>query len=381
MAKRLLSVECNKIVEKVFYMPENDFVDYYKNVIDKYIESTPDIFQKLTDAVNYWLNKCRNTIPDKVFFEIDSEGKRKYDSLKKQFDENKVPLHQLAVKQYFETDRCIYKTFFDTQIDIIERQKSQHELNEIDKRHNKLLLRYGTMFDVLAEQGFPLNPTHDFEKLKIHRQNIYEVDEKDYIRNLEINNQEITDYKLKGHYVDWLKKELKVIDQWLSDSFPNGEPKKMPETIVQIEIEKYRNYVNSEIANTMKILNPHPTAEQGKQKASKPQTLIEIWEPDRNGNKAEYQRVIEKLIPDYLTKSGNKLTWNKKQKNIKYLAGFIKTCIEKKWILNNYSSSDYKRILQNTFNITFNAKPFKMNELENLDKKYSQPFKNMPSNL
>ena len=86
MAKRLLSVECNKIVEKVFYMPENDFVDYYKNVIDKYIESTPDIFQKLTDAVNYWLNKCRDTIPDKVFFEIDSEGKRKYYSLKKQFD-------------------------------------------------------------------------------------------------------------------------------------------------------------------------------------------------------------------------------------------------------------------------------------------------------
>jgi hypothetical protein len=99
-----------------------------------------------------------------------------------------------------------------------------------------------------------INPTHDFEKLKIHRQNIYEVDERDYIRNLKINNQKITKYKLRCHYVDWLKNELIVIEQWLSNKYPNGKYRQILSFSDQIEIEKYRDYVNSEIANNRKII-------------------------------------------------------------------------------------------------------------------------------
>lgn len=125
-------------------------------------------------------------------------------------------------------------------------------------------------------------------------------------------------------------------------------------------------------------------------KTTRPETLLEIWLPDRTGSTKQYQEFIEHLKAPYpeidssfITEINNTLYWNKTPKKgfASYLAGFIYTCLKKKWIKDDYSGEDYKFILGKTFNVVFNKKPFEQIAAKTFDEKYLKPFKNLPSNI
>jgi len=120
-----------------------------------------------------------------------------------------------------------------------------------------------------------------------------------------------------------------------------------------------------------------------------PQTLLEIWVPDKDGSKYQYELIVKDLKQNFappisgplLREVNNKRYWRKDYKGaILYLTGFIYTCIKNGWINPIYSAPQYGKILNNTFNIIFNVGPFK-NLMENPPKeKYLKPFKKFPQN-
>ncbi len=123
-------------------------------------------------------------------------------------------------------------------------------------------------------------------------------------------------------------------------------------------------------------------------KIKKPETFFEIWLPDRFGSKDQYKTTIEKLMTihqendqPFVREINEVLFWTKSYKSVQYLKGFIWTCIDKRWIANNYSSKDYKKILSNSFNIDFAAAPFKSVYADPPDAKYLKPFQNFPTNV
>ncbi len=85
-----------------------------------------------------------------------------------------------------------------------------------------------------------LNPTENFELLKIHRQNMFEKSKQNYIKESKLNNLIATDLDINRHYLIWLKDELKTIDNWLS-------PQRKPTPLTTVQINKYRDFVNNEI--------------------------------------------------------------------------------------------------------------------------------------
>ena len=73
----------------------------------------------------------------------------------------------------------------------------------------------------------PINPTHNFELLKVHRLKMYDKAEQEYIAERTINRVETGDLEKSVFYYGWLKNELQIIAQWLSDTYPNGEKKRI----------------------------------------------------------------------------------------------------------------------------------------------------------
>ena len=115
----------------------------------------------------------------------------------------------------------------------------------------------------------------------------------------------------------------------------------------------------------------------------KPELLIDIWVLDKDGNKEYYYEVIESLQKNFLdidsafvSNINNSLHWNliSKKGSKSYLAGFIHTCIKRKWILDIYSALDLTKILKKTFNLeTLDPKPFRNMSIFNKDE-YINPF-------
>jgi hypothetical protein len=131
-------------------------------------------------------------------------------------------------------------------------------------------------------------------------------------------------------------------------------------------------------------------ADKDTKNKNEPQMLIDIWLPDRSGQKKKYDEFIEFLKAPYpeidtsfVSEINGQLHWNRTPKKgfASYLAGFIYVCVKNKWIKDDYSGEDYKRILGNTFNIEFNKKPFEQIAAKAFDDKYLKPFKNFPANI
>lgn len=115
----------------------------------------------------------------------------------------------------------------------------------------------------------------------------------------------------------------------------------------------------------------------------KPELLIDIWVLDKDGNKEYYYTVIERLQENFfdfdsafVSNINKSLHWNliSKKGSKSYLAGFIHTCIKRKWILDIYSALDLTKILKKTFNLeTLDPKPFRNMSIFNKDE-YINPF-------
>lgn len=94
-----------------------------------------------------------------------------------------------------------------------------------------------------------LNPTDNFELLKPHRQQMFEIEKQKFIDFRNEKNIITNEFELNEFYLIWLNDELKTIEGWLIRT-----PKKLPSNIV--EIKKYENYVNDKIASLLKALPP-----------------------------------------------------------------------------------------------------------------------------
>lgn len=94
----------------------------------------------------------------------------------------------------------------------------------------------------------PINPTHNFDLLKQHRLNTYNDAEAKFIEQRNINRVGTGDLEKNIFYHGWLRHELEIIEQWLSDTYPSGEKKKiLTPASNQIEILKYKQFVDTEI--------------------------------------------------------------------------------------------------------------------------------------
>ena len=96
-----------------------------------------------------------------------------------------------------------------------------------------------------------LNPTHSFELLKPHRLKQYEDTIVIFNDEMALNEVEITPIDIPMLYSDWLNDELKIIEQWLSDKYPNGDKKKPLLKSEKIEIVKYKTFISNEIDSTI----------------------------------------------------------------------------------------------------------------------------------
>jgi hypothetical protein len=106
------------------------------------------------------------------------------------------------------------------------------------------------------KMGSPINPTHDFKLLKPFRNNLFEKEKKYFIEERNLDELETNDFELNCFYYSWLNNELKVIKQWLSDTYPNGEKKGILNSdSEQIEILKYKQFVCFEIGKIEKLYN------------------------------------------------------------------------------------------------------------------------------
>ena len=113
-------------------------------------------------------------------------------------------------------------------------------------------------------------------------------------------------------------------------------------------------------------------------------SLFDIWTGvDFNDRESSYQKAIDLLKKDNILASGpfvdesnGKLYWRSSiVGTFQYLAAFIQGCIRAKRIIDSHSSADYQVILGNTFNVTFDPKPFKSIGTRSIDFHYLDPFK------
>jgi hypothetical protein len=118
--------------------------------------------------------------------------------------------------------------------------------------------------------------------------------------------------------------------------------------------------------------------------------LLDIWLPDKQGQKTSYRKYIEFLKKENLTIGTSfikdiqgELYWNKNPLRgwVQYLAGFTYTCIQKKWIADAHSAPVLARALAKTFNVQFDHAPFKQLAANPPKENFLTPFKNLPANV
>lgn len=147
---------------------------------------------------------------------------------------------------------------------IIEPIEQQGRMQEISEMLNKFIqegyspapnsIHNFEMLKKLIEGYAPaLNPVDNFEMLKMFRQNKYEIEKVKFIEERNSKKLKTGEFEMNCFYVLWLNNELKVIESWLSDKYPNGEVKKIRHsTSDQVEILKYESFIKSEKENIQK---------------------------------------------------------------------------------------------------------------------------------
>jgi hypothetical protein len=197
-------------------------------------------------------------------------------------------------------------------------------------------------------------------------------------------------FKLITDYLDKQKIDVSKIDD-CGKILIQGFGYNVYTKLAEINNEIYSKFANElsmfyavKEEGIFKILSPISSkSEIGKiHQNDKEKFLIDIWEEDKQGSKDYYNEVIERLQKDFycidspfITKKNNMLYWSKypTKGHISYLAGFINTCVKKKWI-NNFSAPKISAILINTFNFEKLDTTIFRNILSFDKEEYCKPF-------
>lgn len=146
------------------------------------------------------------------------------------------------------------------------------------------------------QKVFKLNPTHNFELLKEHRKKYFEERKSRFISDRKLKSLETKDGDVNQCYVFWLQDELKVIDLWLSDKYPNGKPKGIRQRDSErVELLKYQSFVQEEIR---KLNQKPPTDELLKSSINEFEYLENIISNHKTQGEIFKLFVIEKGIKD-----------------------------------------------------------------------------------
>lgn len=134
----------------------------------------------------------------------------------------------------------------------------------------KFFTQTGTL-ERFEKAGMSMNPVHNFELLKPYRLEKFKAAKKLFIEEREINEVKTGEFEINALLYSWLKSELNVIADWLSDTYPNGEKKKAKtSTSDQIEILKYKQFATSEMQRLEDSLNPTSKPSLISKKSSEP---------------------------------------------------------------------------------------------------------------
>lgn len=214
---------------------------------------------------------------------------------------------------------------------------------------------------ILNVQSKPLNKENAHLKFKIIN---------DYLEKQETDESKINDYikKIFQKNTYEIYKEIALINSEICE-------KNASDLSLFYTLNKVDDFLVLSPISTKTISN--------NTKKPKPELLIDIWEVDKDGYKEYYNEVIQMLQKNFLnidnafvSNINNNLYWNMiaKKGSKSYLAGFIHTCIKRKWIIDKYSAKVITEILKKTFNLeTLDPKTFR--NISIFDKQlYIKPF-------
>lgn len=200
-----------------------------------------------------------------------------------------------------------------------ELQKNDGTDAEKEQDENRVHLIKGdkqvmTWWDFLNEAGIvdaikqkgAFNPIHSFELLKTIKLEQYEKARQSFVEERELNKLETGKFEFDSHYISWLNHELKKVEKWLSDTFPNGNKRLKKSNSTQIELRKYQAFVNDEIAKT----STAPQESKGGTGAENEPNTIEVHvrtalEPLRLKafrNVGEFEKAVSRLC-DYFNET------------------------------------------------------------------------------
>lgn len=214
-------------------------------------------------------------------------------------------------------------------------------VNFKDQYYNYCWIHYNYLYNSDSVYNEPVAFKAEFLLTHLRDEKQYLIDsEKFFIETLDAKDSQIKSkmQDLASEYISFLQEKIDVLTQESSES-----PAQLQNTIV---------------------INDKTPSHADKRKKHQYNTLREIWEKD--GDHYEYiidllcNHSFKRLDYPFVTDFEGRLIWNSAEHMSKsYLFGFIYTCLLNKWISSIHSSTDYLRIIKNTFNIKVDPGPYK----------------------
>lgn len=193
----------------------------------------------------------------------------------------------------YKTNNKQKEIYFDLQtwIEVLENLEQRTKIKGIQRfvgdtdNEKKLVSKYE--YSIALFSKIEINPIHHFELLKEHRCEQFNEAKANFISERKLDNVPTTEYDFNFLYLLWLQSELKTIQNWLSPFYPNGTQRNSHTNSEQIEINKYYNYVNSEIEITDRKINPAKRRENF-------ENWIKLMEGEVQINKIDWREVAFK---------------------------------------------------------------------------------------
>lgn len=137
MAKRLLTKDFENIVSETLSMPENDFYNYYLNIVEEHHSQNPEIIEGLKVVLSNWVVWYCSKVYSGVYVTVEHE-----DGTTETVDKNQVwevddygnrtkvdlSITCVPLLPEFNINRQVNRAFFDNQIKILETIQSSIDL-------------------------------------------------------------------------------------------------------------------------------------------------------------------------------------------------------------------------------------------------------------
>ena len=111
------------------------------------------------------------------------------------------------------------------------------------------------IIDRMKQNGITINPTHSCELLKKTRLEIFEKVKQNCIEERKIKKLSTFDFEISWLYNSWLKREIETIKNWLLEE---------PSDSDQLEIDKYKRFLELEMIQTEREINQLPKQNETK---------------------------------------------------------------------------------------------------------------------